>query len=941
MKKLLRILGWTAAIIAVLIILAAVGLKLFFPKDKVRQMAMEQAREATGRDVTIGDLDVSFWGGLGVKLHDVTISNPGGWQDSLLATVDNVDVKLSLWPLLSGEYQIDRLIINGPEATLVKRSDGEVNYDLVPASDTLPQEVERAPAEAKAAAAAISFDRLEVNDGRIAYIDDSSLSAYRLFGLSLSTHLANPRGGFYESQGTISTDSVVVRMEDTWPALAIGLKYEIDYDMNRGRLTVDESELNFGGLEFELSGQVTSSDEGLGGRISIVSQRVGAADLLRLLPPEQMAALEELGVSGDFSFEAELDYDESRDAPLYYSGTAVLSDLKMSQADVPGELELARALVDFRPGNARMTIEEAYFDQKPLKGHVVVNSFEDPSADGALAGQLDLAFIQPFLPVENEPELGGELSFDIKFSGRIADPEEMQFSGDVRIADGRYSDNSLPEPIEELTLDAYFDNDLTRINNFNARMPSAEVSFTGRVTNLVPYVLADSAVSASVAPTLDGQLQGAMNLALANGYLAEDDDTLLGGQASFDVNLVGSLTDPGSFQPRGSFSVSDVFYRDTTLPEPIEKLDAEVETTPQLLTINRCNIQFVSSDLALTGTMTNPFPYLWPDDWVDPARVERPFVTFELTSRYFNTDEMFPEAVPGADSVAIPAEPAADTLPLFVMPEIDGRGHFTLDTLIYSLVPFTSATGDVRIRNDKIHCENVTAQVYSGSITGQTTIDLSDPNRPVYSGQFDARQIQADDFVSRFSPLDGHVFGQFNMTGSYEAAGWEPEKIKQSLDMDGRIVMREGKVVTSGVVYKTLNAVADKVGESFAEEQPLNNLNTQLVVEDGKVRLDDLQTSLGELGDLELGGWYGFNGDISYDGSILLSRRWSEKLLGGGLLGDILGDSGSDRARLPVKADGTLDSPKFNIDWNALSKQTGEKLMEKGSDLLKGLFEKK
>lgn len=941
MKKSLKILGWIAGVIVVLLVLAAIGLKLFFPRDKVRLMAMEKAREATGRDVTIGDLDVSFWGGLGVKLHDVTLSNPDGWSDSLMATVDNVDVKLSLLPLLGGEYQIDRLIVNGPEATFVKRPDGRINYDFTPMSDTLPQRVKEAPAEARATAAAISFDRLEINDGGIAYVDDSTGSAYRLFGLNLSTHLMNPREGIYQSEGAVRTDSVVVKMEERWPALPIDLEYKVDYDMNRGRLTIDESELSISGLEFELSGQATRAEEGLGARLSVISRSLEAADLVGLFPPGQMQAMEGVDVVGDFSFEAELDYDESRDDPLYYSGTAELTDVRISQQDVPGDLKLGRALIDLRPDNLRMTIEEGSFGDNPLKGHVVVNNFDNPSADGELAGQLDLAFIKPFLPAEKEPDLAGQLSFDLKFSGLVSDPEAMRFSGDATVEGARYTDNTLPEPIEELTLDAYFDNEVTRVNSLEARLPSGEISFSGRLTNLVPYVLADSAASASVAPTLDGRVEGTMDLALANQYLAEGQKEMIGGQSTFDFDLVGTLTDPGSFRPRGSFSVTDVFYRDTALPEPIENLNVEAETTAELLTVKRCNIRFVSSDLALAGTMTDPFPYLWPDDWVDPAQVKRPFVEFELTSNHFDTDKMFPEAVPGADTTATAAEASSDTIPPFVMPELDGSGTFAFDTLIYSLVPFTSVTGDVRIRDDKIHCENVTAQVYGGSVSGTTTIDLSDPESPVYSGRFDASQIQADDFVSRFSPLGGHVFGQFNMDGEYRASGWEPEEIKQSLDVDGKVVMREGKVVTSGAVYKTLSAVADKVGESFAKEQPLNNLNTQLVVEDGMVRLDDLQTSLGELGDLELGGWYGFSGDISYDGSILLSRRWSEKLMGGGLLGDILGDSSSDRARLPIKAGGTLDSPEFNIDWDALSKQAGENLMKKGSDLLEGLFKKK
>ena len=95
MKKLLKILAWLAGIVAVLLILLVVAAKLFLPADKIRDMAVEQAGAKLDRKVTIADLDVSFWGGLGVKLVDVTVASPEQFDTGDLLTADNIDVKLS------------------------------------------------------------------------------------------------------------------------------------------------------------------------------------------------------------------------------------------------------------------------------------------------------------------------------------------------------------------------------------------------------------------------------------------------------------------------------------------------------------------------------------------------------------------------------------------------------------------------------------------------------------------------------------------------------------------------------------------------------------------------------------------------------------------------------------------------------------------------------
>jgi len=225
------------------------------------------------------------------------------------------------------------------------------------------------------------------------------------------------------------------------------------------------------------------------------------------------------------------------------------------------------------------------------------------------------------------------------------------------------------------------------------------------------------------------------------------------------------------------------------------------------------------------------------------------------------------------------------------------------------------------------------------------SIDLANFDNPHYTGQFQGTQVEADDFVSRFTKFGGHVFGKVDLNGSYDAFGWEPEAFLNSLSMNSTANMKNGKIVTSGNVYTAISSVAEKTGNTFDREQPVKNMTTNIKVQDGKVALDELTTKLGNLGDVTLNGFYAFSGELNYSGSILLSKENTEKLLSkGGLLGGLAGllsDNSIQRVKLPIAVSGTADSPKMNVDYTALTEGAKDNIKDEADNLLKGLFKKK
>jgi len=944
MKKALKVLLWFAGIALVLVILAVVAAYLFFPLEKAKAYAIERGSVALNRPLQVKGVNVSFWGGLGVVLEDVSIGNPEAIGEGELLVAEHVDVKLRLLPLISGEYEVDRLVIKNPHIRLRVLADGSNNFTFDAIEQKAPPEMaDQIEPETKAAAVAVSFDKLEISDGNLEFSDDSTGVNFTAVGLDLQTTLETPRPGVYKSAGRISIDGLGIPEANDFPELSIDLKYSGGFDLGQDLITLDNAQLTANGVTVDLVGSVMGVLESPRGKVSVKSDQIPVESLLAFLSPVQRQSFEGFAASGNLAVDMDVEYDPRDKEALSYFGTAILSALTLSSDTIPGQLSIKKALVDFKSDNLRMTIQDGAFDGESFKGHLVVNDFDNPDLNGELAGGLNLEYLAPFLPAQQDRHMSGRCQFDIKISGGLSDWKSMDFSGNLKVRDGSYRSAALPIPFDSLDLDVYFDRSLSHVKKFSSRTPSGRLEFTGRVYDLVPYLLADSEAVVEIKPRLEGKLVGDLDVSILNQFLPAKGGPKMEGRLDFNLDLEGVLSDVGTFAPTGSIFISDASYTDSLLPEPIEQFSAEIVAREDTLEVRDMSVRFSSSDVSLVGKLSHPFPYFLPINDSLRNSLKKPVLVFELSSGRFDTDRLFPEAVPGT---GLPEQSAVtfDSVSSIMLPNIEGAGVLTVDTLIYSAVEFTEIAGRMRIHDRIIECYDVTGKVYSGGVAGGSTVDLTDFTTPRYSGQFEASNIEADDFISHFSTLGGHFFGKMNLDGTFAATGWDPDSIPYSLNMNSTFTMANGKVVTTGAVHQAINTVAKLFGKEVAAEQALKNLTTFIKVEDGKVMVDRLRTSLGNLGDLSLNGFYAFDGTVQYQGTILLSQEWSQKnLSGGGLLGGLAGlltDKNDSRVRLPISLLGTLDDPRLEVDYGALKKGLGDNLSDQAGNLLNDLIRK-
>jgi hypothetical protein len=944
MQRALKIVLWTAGSIVGLIILVIAAIYIFFPLEKAKSMAIEKGSAALGRPITIEKVGLSLWGGIGVKLDNVAVGNPPGLSGDPVLRTDNVDIKLRFWPLLARKIEIDKFIVNGPKVTMFKLADGQNNFTFGTADSALSSsDLKDLPAEGKTAAAAVSFEKLEVNGGSVVYRNDSTNVEVKLENLQLTTSLENPRPGVYESTGRMKIDSVRVQSNQPIPVFAAGLNYSASYDMAQKHLKFERADFDINGVKLDLSGDFFHEAGRQKLKARLKAEEISVEDLLTLIPPQRAQAFEKFRLAGQFAVDLDVDYDAARAAEaLAYTGSAVITDWTLTRKDAVGELKLKRVVLDFKKDNLRVNIQEGSFDGKPLKGNITLTNFADPDINGGLSGYLNFVFLRSFLPAAGRHELDGEARFDVKFNGRVKDLKNLDFSGDVEITKGRYNAAFLPEPIESFEFDAYFDKRVVSVRKLNASSKSAHLAFTGRIDNLLPYLLADSVAAKEIHPGLDGTLTGKVDFALLKPFLPAKRKPELTGDIDFNLTVAGSTADLANIRPRGKVTITNATYSDSLMPEPIKRFDAELTMAPDTVAVTRMNVKFVSSDASFVGTLTKPFPYFLPLKNIDRTQGPKPFFQFKLASNRFDTDKLFPEAVPGA-AAADPTKKPLDSLSGIIVPDIDGQGSFDIDTLIYTKIEFSHIKGKVKIGDRKVDVYDANGKAYTGDVTGKTVIDLNDMANPVYTGEFKASQIEADDFVSRFTPMGGHLFGKFDLTGSYSAKGWDKNAFLQTITVDGLGNILDGKLKTSGVLYSTLKSLADKVGQTFAEEQALKNLHTTIKVRDGRLIIEGLKTTISEIGDIDLTGSYGLTdpGTISFSGSLTPTKELLQSLASkGGVTGMVAGLLGNTKVKLPIVIGGTLTDPKVNFDMSGMTSSATEGAKQGLQDQLKNQLNK-
>jgi uncharacterized protein involved in outer membrane biogenesis len=103
------------------------------PQDVYRAEIEKVAYQVTGRKVAVtGRIDVAVFPRIEARAGTSTIANPEGFEGSDFASMKELRAAVALWPLFSGNVEIEEFVLVEPSISLVSLEDGRNNWTFTP-----------------------------------------------------------------------------------------------------------------------------------------------------------------------------------------------------------------------------------------------------------------------------------------------------------------------------------------------------------------------------------------------------------------------------------------------------------------------------------------------------------------------------------------------------------------------------------------------------------------------------------------------------------------------------------------------------------------------------------------------------------------------------------------------------------------------------------------
>lgn len=130
MRRLWKVVKILVVVLVVLIVAAVVAVNVIDP-NQFKDTIAERAKDATGRDLAIaGDIDFSLGLNARVSVAGVSLSNPQWAAAANMLDVQQFEAEIAVLPLITGNIEVNRLVLSGATINLERDAQGQVNWQF-------------------------------------------------------------------------------------------------------------------------------------------------------------------------------------------------------------------------------------------------------------------------------------------------------------------------------------------------------------------------------------------------------------------------------------------------------------------------------------------------------------------------------------------------------------------------------------------------------------------------------------------------------------------------------------------------------------------------------------------------------------------------------------------------------------------------------------------
>lgn len=191
---------WVGIGIGVLTLLAVLAVALLpslVNLERYRTLLAQRVGRTLGREVSVGALRVSLWGGIGAEAKSIQIGQASGFGAEPFLSAEALRIRVQLLPLLRGQVKVTSAVLERPRVRVVRNQNGGWSLDDLFRSPA-PQGPARSPSEPARPGKAPLFAGLVLSDvavrnGEITLVEHArpAANALTLVDVDLTLRHAN------------------------------------------------------------------------------------------------------------------------------------------------------------------------------------------------------------------------------------------------------------------------------------------------------------------------------------------------------------------------------------------------------------------------------------------------------------------------------------------------------------------------------------------------------------------------------------------------------------------------------------------------------------------------------------------------------------------------------------------------------------------------------
>jgi AsmA protein len=233
MGKLFKVLGIFIGVVLLLLVAAIVVLPMVVDPNDFKGEIVERVQKQTGRDLKIaGDLNLSVFPWLGVKVDGVELGNAKGFGKTPFASIKRAAVRVKLMPLLDKKLEVDTVELEGVALNLAKKSDGTSNWDDLAKGDQDEEVTDQSKEKSESSLESFTIGGINIKDANISWTDDQSGKKYQISDFNMKSGAIVPGNPVALNMGML--------LQSNEPAVnaRIGLDGTIELDQPNKQLNV-------------------------------------------------------------------------------------------------------------------------------------------------------------------------------------------------------------------------------------------------------------------------------------------------------------------------------------------------------------------------------------------------------------------------------------------------------------------------------------------------------------------------------------------------------------------------------------------------------------------------------------------------------------------------------------------------------------------------------